>query len=370
MKINIVFLTLTSLAGAPIRIAQALNQYTNFKVRVINNNPYNYGNRTYPEDLIWEKDKTECLELISNTDILHLHHYMDLEHNAFGINLKKLSSKAKIVRHFHTNLEDICKWNNYSASDILNDKYPKLVIPHCPERSFPDAFVVPNIIPSNDEILMPLQTNNIIPKVFFSASSSNSMWDTRWNTKGLPEVKKKFKNLKKLYDFDLQIIQNMPYEQCQQQKRLSDIIIGDTTSGSYHLTDLEALSQGKPVFSYLDSRTQLTLTNLLKCTELPFINTRLEEINLPFIELLKDKNLQKEIGEFSRNWIETYYSEQILVKFFEEAYIKVLNDEPLYRQNYLKFPKAKYFLYNRLYDLQWEDRKKKNQTFFDKLRRK
>ena len=240
---------------------------------------------------------------------------------------------------------------------ILEDKYPKLVIPHCAERTFLDTFIVPNIIPINDEILIPNKVENEIKKVFYSASSPNSMWITRWNTKGLPEIDYCFNKLKEKANFEFQTIQNLPYVDCQKIKQNSDIVIGDITSGSYHLTDLESLSQGKPTFTYLDSRSQLTLTNLLGCSDLPFINTRLEEIDLPFLELLNDVSLQNEIGQFSRFWIEKYYNERNLVKFYEEAYEKVLNGENLHRQSYLEFKEAKIFLYNKLYDLQWQSRK-------------
>jgi hypothetical protein len=162
-------------------------------------------------------------------------------------------------------------------------------------------------------------------------------------------------------DFEFEIVQNTPYEQCQKIKRRSDIVIGDTTSGSYHLTDLEALSQGKPTFTYLDNRSQMVLQSLVKCGDLPFVNARLEEIDLPFSAVVKDEKLRKEIGLFSRQWIEKYYTDKDLVRFYVEAYTRLLNDEPLKRQKEFDFPDAKQFLFNTLYDLQWETRKSKLQ---------
>ena len=364
---NIVFITLTPLAGAPIRIANALNQYTDYKVRVIDLNPNCYGKRVFPEDLDWIIDKEQCLEIISKADILQFFHFFDFEtdNNPFKFNfLANSKREAKFVRMFESDLNYISQGNQVDESiimipkeRILQDKYPKLVIPHYPERTFLDAFIVPNIIPINDEILSPKEVNNDIPKVFYSASSPNSMWITRCNTKGLPEIDYCFNKLKEKANFEFQTIQNLPYVDCQKIKQNSDIVIGDITSGSYHLTDLESLSQGKPTFTYLDSRSQLTLTNLLGCSDLPFINTRLEEIDLPFLELINDVSLQNELGEFSRFWIEKYYNERNLVKFYEEAYEKVLNGENLHRQSYLEFKEAKIFLYNKLYDLQWQSRK-------------
>ncbi len=369
----ILFVTATPLAGAPFRIAQALNKYTNFNVRLINLNPNCYNTRVFPEDLIWEKDKNECLELISQADIIQFFHFFDFEteNNPFGYNfLKNSKPRTKFIRMFSSCLKTTALSSKHAELEIINDKYPKLVIPHYPERTFLNAFIVPNIIPINDEILTPKpfsEIQNKKPVVFYSASLPNSMWTSRWDTKGLPEVCEKFKKLKRRFDFDFRVIQNIPYIQCQKIKQQSDIVIGDIVTGSYHLTDLEALSQGKPVFSYLDSRTQFTLQNLLKCEDLPFINTRLEEIDLPFEELIKNEKLRVEIGSFSRFWIEKYYNEQKLVKFYEEAYQKVLNDEPLIRQNYLDFKTAKRFLYNDLYDLQYKTRQQKNQTLQSKI---
>ena len=75
---NVVFITCTPLAGAPIRIANALNQYTEYKTRVIDLNPNCYGNRTFEEDLVWVENREECLQLISQADILHFHHFFDI----------------------------------------------------------------------------------------------------------------------------------------------------------------------------------------------------------------------------------------------------------------------------------------------------
>lgn len=148
---NIIHLCLTPLAGAPIRIASALNKFTDNNVRLINLNPTCYGKRTFPEDLIWEKDKEECLDLISSADILHFHHFINLENenNPFKVNFKKLAPTAKFIRQFHSDLNFIANTDE-NKKFILEDKYPKLVIPHCAERSFLDVFVVPNIIPIDE----------------------------------------------------------------------------------------------------------------------------------------------------------------------------------------------------------------------------
>lgn len=366
---NVVFITCTPLAGAPIRIANALNKYTEYKTRVIDLSPNCYGNRTFEEDLVWVEDKEECLQIISQADIIHFHHFFDVEseNNPFHVNFKKVNPKAKIIRHFHSTLDFILKCNpGLSASDIEKDKYPKLVVPHCSERTFLSAVVVPNIIPIHDSILLPLQTSNITPEVFYSVSSPDSISAARWETKGLPEVSYKINSIKKQIAFDFKIVQNMPYKECMKLKQNSNIVIGDVTSGSYHLTDLEALSMGKPTISYLDSRSQFVLQNLLKCDSLPFVNCRLEEIDTPLMELIRNDKLRKEIGDFSRSWIERFYDDKILVKYYVEAYEKLLNGEKISRQDNLEYSVAKRFLYNTLYDMQWENRVKSIENWFSR----
>lgn len=370
----VLHIAMSPLAGAPIRLVNALNQYTDFKSRLIVFNTKAYGTRTFPNDLDWQVDKEKCLELISKADIIHFHHFIDFDStdNAFKINFKDTAKKScKFIRQFHSNLKFISGDNSDIMNKIVNDKYPKLVIPHCAERVFLNAAVVPNIIPINDEIYLPNYKNNDIPQVFYSASSKSSIWDARWETKGYFEVCDKLKSLKKKYNnFNYNVVTDTPYYECLKIKQNSDIVIGDICTGSYHLTELEALSQGKCVFAYLDNRIQLVLQNLTGCKDLPFINTRIEEFDNVFLEIVKNKDLRKEISEFSRKWIEKYYSDERMIQHFVNVYNKLLSDEKIERENCNEFKKAKQFLYNDLYDMQWLERRKKNINIYRHILRK
>lgn len=98
----IVHIAFSPLAGAPIRIVNALNAYTNMHARLINTNPAGYGKRTFPEDLIWkEANKEECLELISKADIIQCYHWIDFDSdkNPLGVCLKKSGASRKICSH-------------------------------------------------------------------------------------------------------------------------------------------------------------------------------------------------------------------------------------------------------------------------------
>lgn len=170
-----VHVSYTPLAGAPIRIVNALNKHADIKARLINLNPNIYGERVFEEDLIWEKDREEALYIIANADIICFHHWMKLDDNGFKINFLNTAKKnCKFVRQFHSNLDFISGYNDDNKKIILSDNLPKLVTPHAHERSFLNAKIVPFIIPINDENYKPQhKTENDKPTIFYSYTFNN-----------------------------------------------------------------------------------------------------------------------------------------------------------------------------------------------------
>lgn len=357
----IVHITSTHLAGAPIRIVNAINNHSKYSARLImltKNNP-TYIKRTYPTDLIYDENKAESLSLIKKADIIHFHHFFDIKRGDNPFNLDFYSytkNSCKFVRHFHTNLDTILSWtpdNTNLREKIINDPLPKFVVPHCAQRYFLDAKVVPNIIPHDDELYLPYKPNNSAPIVFFSSTSSAPAWKERWETKGKNEVLKIIKKLEKKGLCKLRFVEQMPYEECLKLKQSSDIVVGDVITGSYHLTELEALSMGKPVVCYIDGNTQLTLTNLTGCKAIPFINTSIEYLEKVLIDLCNNKNLVEEIGSFSRNWVENYYHVKNMVQIYIKCYKNIVKNQ----WNIGKKNNAEDFLNRVVYDYQWQARK-------------
>lgn len=349
----VLHMSYTPLAGAPIRVVNAINKYTTFNARLVNFNPNQYGNRIFEEDLIWEKDKEEALELISKADIIHFHHWMELNNNRFNIDFNRIvKNNCKFIRMFHSNINFISHNNENKRNTIINDNIPKLVIPHYPERSFLNAIVVPNIVPINDEDYKPLNMNNEKPIIFYSYTYNNYGFSSRWDTKGYPEVSELLNEFKDISY--IQKITNTPFFECLKLKRQSDIVIDDIITGSYHLTSLEALSQGKPVLSYLDNRTQYILRELTGAEELPFVNVKVEEAKYVLKELCENKKLRDEIGAYSRRWMEKYYNDKDLVKIYVQVYEDLLNGKNISRE---KPSDERKWLSVDIEDLIWKARK-------------
>lgn len=360
----VIHLTYTPLAGAPIRIVDALNAYTSVEAHLVNLNPNAYGSRTFPEDLIWGRDSAIASSLISKADIIVCHHPFYLENNKFGVNLKKLAkSSCKFVQHFHSN-----RFVYGYADPCLNGYDARSVIPHCPERTFLDIEILPNILPTQSEILSPERSaNRKVPTVVFSASTNRKRFERRWDTKGYVEVHSMLKKLSKKLNFKYIEIFGKPYDEAIKIRKNSDILIGDVVTGSYHLTELEGLSQGKTVFCFLDGRSIQTLIYQFKCTDIPFINVSIDDIEIVLRKLLNNKELLSEVGKFSRDWILKYYNEKNLICRHVDFYSRVLKGENISRPESNDFSRAKQFLYNDLYDMIWQNKREKHISIFKRI---
>lgn len=354
--VKVLHVSLTPLAGAPIRLVNALNKNDNFEARLVVFNNDFYGKRTFQTDLQWPGDKADVTALIKNADIIHLHHYFDFksDNNPFELNFKQVAKNDVIfVRHYHSHPKLI------ADDDFAYNETPSFVIPHYPSRYYPDSTIVPNIIPHNDDLYLPISKNNKKPLVVYSPSSLNSAFTdhpTRWDTKSYPEVLKIVKQAQKIIDFDFKVITNTPHAECLQIKQQADIIIDDIATGSMHLSALEGLSQGAVVISYLDDTVYNNFINLTSSSELPVVNVRLKEMTSALVKLVENKDLREDLSKYSRYWVENHYSEEKMIEHYINAYNQLLKTNLLTVDNSHQL--AKNFIRTTVPELRWQYTKK------------
>ena len=336
--INIVHFSRTPSAGSPIRLVQALKKYSDFNISLIDLHRFNI----FPEDIIFNEDLDKALELTNKADIIHFHHYIDLDTNEFHpINFKELKDNGTLfLRQYRTNPKFTAKSASVNIKEIYDKSIPTIVVGQYMERFYPTAFVVPNIIPENDSLYIPSTNRN--EGIYFAPTFKHSAWTHRWETKAAPEVMKILNLLKKEINAKIISLNNKPLNDALKIKQGSEIVIDDLITGSYHISSLEGLSMGKPVLSYLDERTKFILSELSGSNECPFVNVRLEEAYEILSFLLDNKNIIKEIGKSSRKWIEKYWSEKILIRQYVKLYEDLLdNPEKIRRQKNLQINDTK-----------------------------
>ena len=357
--IKVVSFSITSLAGAPIRVAKAINLLEEIEVRHVDL----YKNNMFEQDIIFQEHKEEAIQLCMDADIIHTYNYINLDSKDFyPINFKELKRKGKkIIQHFQSTPMLVASKLKTSTNYIVNYPLPQLVIAQYPERFFPNAKVVPNMVPQDNPLYKPSKTNQDID-IIFTPSWERSAWEARWDTKGLPETKIILNKLNKRYKYSTKIYRQLPLEQIMSLKNRSKLILDEMVTGSYHLSALEGLSLGKPVLTYLDKRTEKVLKYISGSNDIPFINTKLEELELVAKSLLDNEDTINIIGKDSRKWIETYWKDKKLALHFKNIYEDLLqNPELITRQKDLSLsgPKEIFFSIT-MPNIVWESRKRKS----------
>jgi hypothetical protein len=324
--VKVVHFSITPLAGAPIRLVQALRSHTNYEVWLVDLERWG----RYDHDVVHTENPDRTLELVKAADIIHLHNYLGYQSREFHpVDFDALGKEGKaFIRQFHSHPELVAQAMQMDVSDLLSSPIPSLVIAQFQERFYPNARVVPNIIPQ-DSITYSPGHEAISTDIFFSPTSTVSAWDDRWNTKGTPETLELMKHVARKTGCITKCMTNSTFQEAIAEKRRARVVIDDLITGSYHLSGLEGLSLGKPVFSFLDSRTQRVLREIAMTELCPFINLRLEDSFDVLLHLIEHPEETAAIGEASRKWIECYWSDHILVQHFVDVYENLLVDPQL-----------------------------------------
>ncbi|WP_158901790.1 glycosyltransferase [Burkholderia sp. L27(2015)] len=321
---RVVHLSSTPVAGSPGTIVAALNRLTDVRARHVVFNAAAYGARTFIADIDWSTQQQQALDAITDADIIHIHQFFSLD-DTFGSGFAQRFGDKKVIRQYHSAPHLWAKRNPQLMEQIVREDIPQLVIAQGPERYYPFARIVPNLIPLHDPRYLPKPEADGLPIVAFSPSGKASAWRTRWETKGAPQTLRLLRKLERQGLCRVQLIMDMPHDACLLAKQQAAVVIDECVTGNYHLSGLEALSQGKPTFGYLDARAQLQLRKLTGAAELPWIDVRLEEAERPLRDLLADAALRSEIGAASRLWMERYYSDSAMIEHYRQAYLDLFN---------------------------------------------
>lgn len=332
---KIVHFSTTALAGMPLRLVRALQKHTKHEVHLIDlKDDYKRGNFYFGCDVAFNTQKELAIELANSADIIHLHNYLDFDSKCFApINFRELQKKGTLfVRQFHSTPALVSGKLNLSVQQLLSQNIPALVIAQYPERYYPQARVVPNFVPQDDELYLPLKETEPQWDVFYSSTQPCGAFEARWDTKGMPETEALLKRIKTENGYRIKIAAFAPFAEVMAEKRQSRIVLDDLTTGSYHLTGLEGLAMGKPVFSYLDSRTKMLMQHFSGSLETPQINVRLEDAEAVLLFLRGKPELMEEIGIYGRNWLKKYWSEEKMISHYEKVYEDLAENPELIRR--------------------------------------
>jgi hypothetical protein len=326
---RVVHLSRTPVAGSPGNIVAALNRLTEIQARHIMFAPAAYGARTFPVDLEWAGQREQSLDAIAAADVIHIHQFFSFD-DTFGADFARRFGTKKIIKQYHSAPHLWSQREPDLIERIVNEDVAQLVIAQGPERYYPRARVVPNPIPLNHPLYLPAPEAPGLPIVAFAPSGRSSAWRTRWETKGAPQTLRLLRKLERQGVCRVRLLTDLPHALCMRAKQEAAVVIDECVTGNYHLSGLEALSQGKPTLGYLDARVQWQLRRLSGALELPWVDVRLEEAQQPLRDLLADADLRAEIGAAARRWMETYYDEAAMIEHYRQAYYDLFDAPELF----------------------------------------
>jgi len=326
---RVVHLALTPVAGSPWNIVAALNAHTDVRARLVVLNSRAYGPRVFAGDLDWSEDRDACRRVIAEADVIHMHQFFDPA-GAFDAEVGALCARKVCVRQYHSVPSHFVGDDPAKVAWLLADSTPQLVIGQFHERYFPRARIVPNLLPINSTLLSPARYDGALPRVAWSPSVSAGAWEARWATKGFGETRALLDHLAEEGLCAVDTIVEVAHHECLARKRQASLVVDDLVTGSYHLSGLEGLAQGKPVLGWLDERTGLVLREMTGAADLPWINTRLEDASDVLRALLADPALMQALGDASRTWMETWYDDRRLVGHYVKVYHDLLERPDLF----------------------------------------
>jgi hypothetical protein len=311
----IVHFSITRLAGAPVRLVQALQRHTPHEARLVDLERWGQ----FDHDVVFAEQPELALELAERADVLHLHNYLDLESQDFApIDFGALARRGKLVlRQFHSSPDTVAARLGGDLRRVLDSQLPALVVGHNAERYYPRARVVPNLVPQDDPLYRP--SNVPGSGVFFGPSERAGAWEHRWNTKGLPEVSAVLGRVQRRTGCAVRVVTGRPLSEVMDAKRQALVVVDDVVTGSYHLAGLEGLSVGRPVLAFLDARTERVLREL-SGAEVPFLSVTLERAEEALVSLVSDPDRAEALGRDARAWVERHWRDRDLVAHYVEAY--------------------------------------------------
>lgn len=330
---NILFLSKTPVSNAPIRLANLFNKYDP-DISCISLSFFT-SSIQMPHHVFWKKPSISSEEmekfrsLIEWADILHIHNDIPCNnHTMFQI---IRDSGIPTVFQIHSAVEIIEETYKYIQSNIPIQKLLCIAQYHTVFCSLPHD-TVRNVVDIYDQCLLPKYNDHTKLHITYSPSNTKSMKHVEtgrlssWGYKGFQDTQPILKRLTDDGYITHEIFHHRPFLEMIVERNKGDMHIDDLRTGSYHLSSLEGLSQGKVVLCFLESWMQDFLCRFLECEAitLPWVNTTYHTLRQNIIELCKDTNKVKEIQQKSRQWMETYWTPMMIIENYKRIYEEIV----------------------------------------------
>ena len=170
---------------------------------------------------------------------------------------------------------------------------------------------------------------NTSKKIRIGFSPSNVKKRSKWETKGLGRTTKILKKIEKIFsNVEIDIIRNVPLNDCIKRKSHCDIVIDECVTSSFHRSGLEGLALGKLTICSLDEKVINILKKVSKSDVVPFENIWIDDLESDLKKIItKGKKHIFEIGVKNREWMENNWNPKTIVNEYITFYKRSLKKQ-------------------------------------------
>ncbi len=239
-------------------------------------------------------------------------------------------------------IPEVCKKNNpYYASVFDNgyeyNKMESLAGSLALQKTFQEAGAIPLIIPEMNMYVQKEMFHKTFPSylrldvkkftpVFPSIKNGKPLIvhsPTAKICKGSNLIIAVINELKKTYDFEFVLLNDMSRNEVLTVTQKADIFLDQIILGSHGAAMMEAMAMGKPVMCYI--MDEVFEGGLPK--ECPVINTNPDNLKERLINLITNPQLRHDIGKESRVFAENYFDVDKIAMYLAETYSSALSDK-------------------------------------------
>lgn len=204
----------------------------------------------------------------------------------------------------------------------LNFPGRKLVIAqyHATLAPFSNCTVIRNVIDYNQPLYQYKEIKNEI-RIGFSPSRRNKFGD--WHDKGYDRTVNILNKIANMFDnVSVDIITDVPLNECIQRKSNCNIIIDECVTSSYHRSGLEGLALGKLTICSLDNKVENVLKEASGAPLTPFANIWIDNLENELIKIIEFGGIDyiNKKGQESLLWMQTYWKPETIVSEFLKIY--------------------------------------------------
>lgn len=252
--------------------------------------------------------------------------YTDHHAYVFGYQYGNVMKRKADVLHSHNRdlidfSKKIIQYHSEPFRVDLRTKIQKCVIAqyHATLPEYANIPLVRNPIDFYEDVYLPKYIDNVV-RIGYSPSNTKVL--SKWADKGYKETKPIIEAIKRKFKdkVEIDIITNVPLEECLERKSRCNIFIDEVKTKSYHRSSLESLSMGITTVCSIGDDVQQLLKDNYDC-EVPVINYNLNNLE-EGLEYLVELGPQKlnEMGQSNRVWAENNWDPKTIANEYIKLY--------------------------------------------------